>query len=395
MDTQATAAARLRRRRRSMGWTLIAILALAVLLPSASYFLSATGGSAYAQEAPLPAPIEQPRPQAEAEPAPQAWDPAGPNPRSETWRHARADGQGYVAASGPYTTNSLINNMGQNWRQLRNGPIHNIGGWLLIIVPLLILAFFVFKGRIRIEGGRSGLTVPRWTLFERTLHWFTAITFIVLAITGLSMLFGRTVLIPLFGLAANSAWANIAMNVHNYVGPAFSIGVIAMLVLWAVHNIPRRHDWEWFKKGGGIVGDHHPSAGRMNAGEKVWFWGGLFALGLVVIASGYVLDFPQFGQSRDTMAQAHLFHAVAAILWMAGAFGHIYIGTLGTEGALEGMTTGRVDTNWAKQHHDLWYQELIDQGVRPEPVGNETTPTRTAAVDEAGNRVPPPHPGPR
>lgn len=378
MDSRNDAAARLSRRRRSMGWSIVLILALAMLLPSAAYVVHFTTGVAQAQEqapAPAPAPaaeapppIEPPAVPVEAEPAPRAWDPAGPNPRSETWRHARADGGGYVAASGPYTTNTLINNSGQNWRQLRMGPVHNIGGWMLLLVPLAILVFFLFKGRMPIEGGRAGVTVTRWSLFDRTLHWFTAISFIILAITGLSLLFGRTVLIPIFGLAGNAAWANIAMNVHNYVGPVFSIGVLVMLVKWMALNIPRAHDLVWFKKGGGIFSDEHPPAGFLNGGEKVWFWGGVFFLGLIVIISGFVLDFPQFGQSRSTMSGAHLFHAVAAIAWICFAMGHIYIGTLGTEGALEGMTTGEVDVNWAKQHHDLWYDDLEREGgVPPSP----------------------------
>lgn len=348
------------RRRRSMGWSIVVMLVLAMALPSAGYLLH--HATAQAQEAPPPAPIQQPAPPAEAEPLPPAWNPAGPNPRSETWRHARADGAGTTTQTGPYTVNTLINNSGQNWRQLREGPIHNIGGWFLVLVPLALLAFFLIKGRQPIEGGRAGVTVPRWSLFDRTLHWFTAISFIVLAITGLSLLFGRTVLIPLFGHTGNAAWSVIAMNVHNYVGPVFSIGVVLMLVKWAVHNIPRRHDLEWFRKGGGIVGREHPPAGFMNGGEKVWFWGGIFFLGLIVIISGFVLNFPQFGQARSTMSTAHLFHAIAAIAWIGFAMGHVYIGTAGTEGALEGMTRGEVDVNWARQHHDLWLEELEREG---------------------------------
>lgn len=382
MDTGNDAATRLMRRRRSMGWSIVLVLALAMLLPATAYVVHFTTGAAHAQQpvqqpappAEAPPPIDPAAPPVEAEPAPRAWDPAGPNPRSETWRHARADGAGYVAASGPYTVNTLINNSGQNWRQLRMGPVHNIGGWFLVLVPLAILAFFLIKGRVPIEGGRAGVTIKRWSLFDRTLHWFTAITFIILAITGLSLLFGRTVLIPLFGLAGNAAWANIAMNVHNYVGPVFSIGVLVMIVKFMALNIPRRHDLEWFKRGGGIVGDDHPPAGFLNGGEKIWFWGGVFFLGLVVIVSGFVLDFPQFGQSRSTMSAAHLFHAVAAVAWICFAMGHIYIGTLGTEGALEGMTTGEVDVNWARQHHDLWLEDLQREGGVPPPPRAPTPP---------------------
>lgn len=363
---------RRRRLRRGATWSVALVLALSVLLPTAAFLLT-PDGIAHAQEA---EPVLQEPPVDERVATPPAW--TDTNPRSQTWRQARTGEPGYVAASGPYTTNTLINNSGENWRQIRNGPIHNLGGLLIILAALGVATFHMFKGRTPIEGGRAGYTVPRWSAFERGLHWFTAITFIALAITGLSMLFGRTVLIPLFGHTANAAWANVAMNIHNYVGPAFSVGVVLMILAWAKDNIFNRTDIAWFKAGGGIVGNEHPSAGKLNGGEKVWFWLGVFVLGLAVVITGFILDFPQFGQSRSTMGTAHIIHAAAALIWIGFAFGHIYIGTAGTEGALEGMTTGRVDVNWARQHHDLWYDELQEQGVRPEPADPGSPPPRPA-----------------
>lgn len=354
MNSQ-TIAARQSRRWRSMLWSLAAIIVLAVALPSIGYMV-ANAAQVYGPE----------REFSENSPT---------NPRSDMWRDARQGNAGTTTQSGPYVTDSLISNVGQNWRQIRGfqgdgdaGPLITYSGWALLIVLILLSAFFAVRGGVKLEQGRSGMTVQRWKGYERFIHWFTALTFIVLAITGLSLLFGRSVLIPLFGLTGFAGYAQWAMNVHNVVGPVFTIGVLAMVVLWAKDNIPTRVDLEWFKRGGGIFTKGHPSAGRMNGGEKAWFWGGVFGLGLIVSISGFIMVFPNLGfQTRDMMAWSQVIHAVAAVIWVALFFGHVYIGTLGTEGVLEGMTRGRVDVNWAKQHHNLWYEDLIAKGEQPVP----------------------------
>ncbi len=334
---------RRRRRWRSMLWSLVAILVLSMALPSIGYVVAQQtygGQRDFAED-------------------------QATNPRSDMWREAREGGAGFTTQTGPYVTNTLISNMGENWRQIRMGPMITWGGWFLIGVLVLIALFFLAFGRIRLEEGRSGMTVVRWRAYERALHWFTAISFIILAITGLSLLFGRTVLIPLFGPQGFAAYAQGAMYVHNFLGPLFSIGLLAMILLWIRHNIPNRTDWQWFKQGGGIIGKKHPSAGKLNGGEKIWFWVGVVLFGITVSVSGFVLDFPIFGQTRETMAVAQIIHAVVGLLWIGFFFGHAYIGTLGTEGALEGMTRGRVDVNWAKQHHDLWYEDVLAKGEQP------------------------------
>ncbi|MDX1604722.1 MAG: formate dehydrogenase subunit gamma [Candidatus Competibacterales bacterium] len=285
------------------------------------------------------------------------------NERANFWRAVRDGVGGYSAVQGP-EAGVLIQNGGENWRMLREGPVTSYGAYILIGALVLIVLVFLLFGRARLRGGREYMTVERWSLFDRTLHWFTAITFLILAITGLSLLFGREVLIPYIGKDAFAAYAGFAKDVHNYLGPFFSVALVIELLKWLPHNIPRGVDLIWFLKGGGIVGRGHPSAGRMNGGEKLWYWL-LFVVGLLLVASGLVLDFPIFGQTRSDMQLAQLIHVAAAIVLIAVALGHIYIGTLGTEGALEGMVTGRVDTRWAKQHHDLWYEELLAKGVKP------------------------------
>jgi formate dehydrogenase subunit gamma len=297
------------------------------------------------------------------------------NPRSQYWRAVREGDKGYTAIQGQ-ETNVLIQNGGQNWRQVRNGPIANIGGWVLFAVVLAILLFFAIRGPVRLEGGKSDRVVPRWALWERILHWYTAVLFIFLAITGLSLLYGRAVLIPLFGLGGFSGWAEFSKTSHNIVGPFFSIGVVLTLILSFRHNLWEKGDWEWIKKAGGFFSaKSHPPSGRVNVGQKVVAYWAMFFLGLAVVVTGFIMDFPNFGQIRETMQLANMIHASAAALWIALILGHIYLGTVGVEGAYEGMATGYVDENFAKQHHSLWYPNVKDQ-ARPREEGAPGAVTR-------------------
>ena len=341
-----------------MAWSFLFIVLSAMILPTASYLIS--GEQAHAQVT------------------------NDQNQRANFWRAVREGAPGYSSVSGP-EAGVFINNGGQNWRQLRNGIIANYGGWAIVIALGVIALFFLLRGRIKIEEEASGLTVPRWKTWERVMHWYTAILFVLLSISGLSMLFGRAVLVPLLGAKGFSAWANLSINVHNYVGPFFAIGVFAMLLFWVKNNIPNATDMAWFARGVGIIGKGHPSAGKLNGGEKIWFWIVIFVGLIAVCGSGLVLIgwMAQLGlvdATRATMQMAHQVHAIAAIIWVVVFFGHAYIGTLGTEGALEGMTTGRVSAEWAKQHHDLWYDDVKGQAARVEQsAGGAASPSTSAS----------------
>jgi formate dehydrogenase subunit gamma len=304
------------------------------------------------------------------------------NVRSEYWRAVRQGEVGFSTTQGN-ETGVLIQHQGENWRALREGPIKQYGGYLLIGAVVLIALFFALVGRIKLEGGRDFMTIERWSVLDRTVHWITAISFIILAVTGLSLLFGREVLIPVIGPRAFAAYASLSLTVHNYVGPLFAVTLIIQLLKWLPHNIPKSVDFVWFMKGGGMIGKAHPSAGRMNGGEKMWYWL-LFLVGGVLVGSGLFLDFPIFGQTRGEMQQAHLLHAISAVVLIAVALGHIYIGTIGTEASLEGMVKGRVDTKWAKQHHDLWYEEQLAKGVKPVKAADRDVPTQAAQSGQSG-----------
>ena len=340
--TIQSAPAQRKRRGRAMAWSALFVVCAAMLLPAASYLLSGGGhDSAHAQVV------------------------DDENQRANFWRAVRRGEAGYSAVSGA-ESGVFINNGGQNWRQMRNGIIANYGGWAIIAALIALVLFYAIRGEIKVESEKSGVTVPRWRTWERAMHWYTAALFVILAITGLSLLFGRVVLIPVLGAKGFALWANFSINAHNIIGPFFTIGVFAMLLFWAKNNIPNATDLKWLAAGGGIIGNRHPSAGKANGGEKIWYWIVIFVGLLAVCVSGLALIgwIAQLGfgdVTRATMQNMHQIHSIAAIIWIVVFFGHAYIGTLGTEGALEGMTTGRVSAEWAQQHHDLWYEEVKDQ----------------------------------
>ena len=336
------------RRRRAMLWSYLIILVAILVLPMSgyvySYFSSQTAQAAAKQDT---------------------------NPRANFWRYVRDGNQGDTTQSGPYTTDVLIQNGGQNWREIRNGPEVTYGAALMGIMLAAIIVFYLYRGRVRLEGGRSGVRVPRFTVNDRMVHWTVAVTFIVLAITGLSLLYGRAVLIPVFGLVGFSYVAAAFKFVHNLFGPIFVVALVFMILSFIRGNLPEKGDLKWLVEGGGLLGKR-VSAGRYNAGEKIWFWV-VVTMGLTASVTGLILDFPVFGQTRGAMQWSQIIHGVSAIIFITGAFGHIYIGTLGMEGSLESMTQGSVDANWAKEHHDRWYEEMKRSG-------------RVGAVDEAPGR---------
>ena len=253
----------------------------------------------------------------------------------------------------------LIQSAGEDWRQLRNGPVTQWGGWLLVAMLIVIIAFYLIRGTIRLSTPRTGRLIERFTVVERIAHWTTAITFVILAISGMLMLFGKHVVLPVFGYSVFSGMAFVSKGLHNFIGPVFSLSIIVTFILFVRDNFPEKGDLTWFKRFGGLfTKDAHVPSGRFNAGEKVWFWGGLTVLGIIMTVTGLILDFPNFQQTRGQMQLAWTWHAIAAVLFICGSMGHIYIGTLGMEGAFKAMRTGNVDEAWAKEHHEYWYDDI-------------------------------------
>ncbi len=279
------------------------------------------------------------------------------NPRADTWRAVRR-GETGTTTSNARAHEVLIQTEGQLWREFRNGPLASISPYLLGGVLAAIGVFFLIFGQDKLEDGRSGILLHRFSLAERILHWYTATLFVLLAVSGLSLLFGRAVLIPVFGPQGFAGYMQVGLFVHNVSGPLFLAGLAVEFFAWVKDNIPKKMDVRWFRNLGGIIGGPRPHAGKINGGEKAWFWLMVLA-GTATGITGVILDFPVWGQSRQTMQLAHVIHASVAILFVAASFGHIYIGTIGVEGTFEGMWRGEVDAEWAKQHEDLWYEEKM------------------------------------
>ncbi len=301
----------------------------------------------------------------------------GSSSDSELWRQIRRGNPGTVVGGDP-NSGMMIQSAGQDWRMIRNDQLPKYAAWAILGMLLLLSLFFAIRGRMKISHGPSGRTITRFSLIERVGHWLLASSFILLALTGLNLIFGKSLLIPLLGKDAFASITVFGKLVHNYVGFAFMLGLIMIVVMWIWHNIPTLTDVKWLFRAGGMLGGGHPHARKFNAGQKIIFW--LVVLcGISISLSGWALMNPfttnmfsgtfeiansWFGTSYQTDLTAiqeqqyqSLWHAIMAVFMIVVILAHIYIGSVGMEGALPAMTTGDVDTNWAKEHHSIWAEE--------------------------------------
>ncbi|NRB17960.1 MAG: formate dehydrogenase subunit gamma [Rhodobacteraceae bacterium] len=306
----------------------------------------------------------------------------------EFWRGLRYGSADVRVSAGGEVATVLVQDGGLRWLAFRAGPLRQYGGWLLLGTMALLLVFYLLRGKIAIEGEKTGRTVTRFKAFERFGHWLLGGAFILLGITGLTSLFGRVLIIPYLGKEANSTLLELGKWVHNTVAWAFIVGLVIIFVMWVAHNLPDRTDLVWIRQAGGIVGSKHPPAKKFNAGQKVIFWS-VILLGASISLTGVSLLFPyhlplfaksfavandiglagllQLGELPATLAPqeemqlAQVWHAILAFVLMAIVIAHIYIGSVGMEGAYDAMGSGEVDEAWAKQHHSLWLEE-IQQG---------------------------------
>jgi len=354
MRTEESGPPTARRRRRRIHLTVAGLFALILGLPLLGYVGPPTTGAQPAEEGPR---------------AEQGF-PGGDNPRSNYWGAVREGVEGTTTVEGVGMT-TLIQNSGEIYREVRNGPLATYGAGLMGLMLVGLIGFYLIRGSIRLKEGRSGAEVPRFSGYERGLHWTVAVLFILLAVTGLILLYGRAFLIPVLGPGGFAASADLSKSTHNFLGPVFVVALVLMLIHFFRDNIPRLKDFR------GLLRSRDKGIGRFNLFEKGWFWLILVA-GLVVAVTGLILDFPLFDQSRFAMQLSQILHAVGGVLLITGALGHIYMGTVGMEGSLEGMTSGSVDANWAREHHDGWYDEMKQAG-RVEPA---------APSGEQGSEVP-------
>jgi formate dehydrogenase subunit gamma len=284
---------------------------------------------------------------------------------SEIWRAIRS-GEKFTSSLPNPQAGVLIQSEGETWRAFRNGPLSTYGAWALLGIVALLGLFFAIRGRIRIESGRSGHPIERFGFLDRFAHWLTASSFLVLALSGLNMLYGRYLLRPLIGPQAFS-WLTIGGKyAHNFLAFGFMIGLALMIVLWIWQNFPNRYDFIWLAKAGGLLSRHgHAPSKKFNAGQKILFW-------LVVLAGISVstwvnwlfgTDYPTQLAPLQEMQLAQVWHAIVGLFLTVVIIGHIYIGTVGMEGAFEAMGTGEVDENWAREHHDKWVEDLERKGA--------------------------------
>lgn len=304
---------------------------------------------------------------------------------SQIWRAVRHGLSGSVSIPDEKAA-TLVQSDGEVWRQLRTGPFFDYLGMAILGTIVFLALFFAVRGRIRIEHGFSGKTIMRFSTFERTAHWLMATSFILLALTGLNMSYGRELVMPLIGKDTFGLMAGYLKLIHHYVAFAFMLGLATAFVTWVIHNIPNRHDLVWLAKGGGLLSKHsHPPSRKFNAGQKIIFWL-VMLCGLSMSLSGWALLFPfHYHFFSDTMsALSHIginlpsligmpeppytviqeqqydsiWHALVAVAMICLILAHIYIGSVGMEGAFDAMGKGEVDINWAKEHHSLWVEEV-------------------------------------
>ncbi len=324
------------------------------------------GGGAFAQQVPT-LPQQGANPQgAGGSPANNLANTLGGASDSDIWRQVRRGVRGEVSIP-DRTAGVLVQSEGDNWRAIRNGPIVTYGWWLLAATCALLGLFFAVRGRIGLDSGASGKTIERFNGFERFVHWLTAGSFVVLALTGLNTLYGRY----LFAMDAagdagdfgvlHTAFATLSYYgkfAHNYIGFPFIVGVVLMFVIWVRHNLPDKYDLTWLAKGGGMfMSGVHPPSDQFNFGQKTIFWIVVLA-GTALFVTGLSLMFPFYWFGMQDMQLMSLIHVIIALIFIAVMIAHIYIGSLGMEGAFAAMGTGQVDENWAREHHSVWVAEV-------------------------------------
>ena len=276
---------------------------------------------------------------------------------------------------------SRLASAGESWRQVRNNIIIPYGAALLLIAVGAMALFYFAKGTIELHGQETGRKIERFTPFERSAHWANAIAFVTLAISGIVIAYGKYFLLPIMG-GTLFGWLSFALkNVHNFAGPLFAVSLVVVFITFVKDNLPSKDDVVWLLKGGGLFSGTEVPSHRFNAGEKVVFWGGVLLLGAIVVGSGLVLDMllPGLIYERGTMQIASMIHGVAALFMMAMFIGHIYMGTIGMRGAYKAMREGYVDETWAKEHHELWYDDVKSGKIPAQRSAASNTPANSNA----------------
>ncbi len=306
-----------------------------------------------------------------------------PGNNAPVWREVQSGEPNYTSVKGPETGvliqpqarffgQETMTTAGEAWRKYRNGPVTFYGGILILAFAGMIALFYFWKGEIKLKEPSNGKLMKRFSVLERTAHWSMAISFCVLGISGLVMFFGKHVILPVIGHTLFAWLTMLAKNLHNFIGPLFMLSVLLAFIVFVRHNFPAKGDLTWILKGGGMVSGEHIPTGRFNAGEKGWFWLGVVVLGTAMSVTGLIMLFPNFEQVRSTMQQANVVHGIGSVIFVAMSLAHIYIGTIGMQGAYDGMRTGYSEEVWVKEHHETWYNDVKSGKIKIE--GDEPAP---------------------
>jgi formate dehydrogenase subunit gamma len=353
-------------------------LVLALLQFALPFLLILGGGTALAQQ---DAQAQQ-EAQAQAQ-AQRQQDQPGNN--APVWREVRKSEQEHYTSVKGRETGVLIHSAGETWRELRNGWIVPVAGWLLVAAACVMGLFHLLHGPVALEGKPTGRLIQRFTALQRVAHWSLAISFCILAVTGLIMLVGKHVLLPIIGHTLFAWLADIGKLLHNFVGPVFAASVVLMFFVFIKGALPAKGDLKWLIKAGGAFEGKHMPVGKHHAGHKVWFWGSIVVMSTIISASGLVMDFPTFDQTRSVMIVVNIVHGVAGGLLMALSLTHIYMGTVGVQGAYEGMRYGYVDETYAKEHHVYWYEDVKSGKVKADTARG--TPEAPQGLERVGEPI--------
>lgn len=304
---------------------------------------------------------------------------------ADLWRAVRSGQVNVSVSAGGDVAKVLVQDGGMAWYKFRSGPLAYYGGMLLLGTIGALVLFYILRGRVKVDAPMTGRTITRFKSVERFAHWMLAGSFILLGITGLFVKYGRDYIAPYVGKEVNSSLLIASKFVHNNVAWVFMLALVMIFFMWAWQNLPNRTDIIWFVQAGGIVGSKHPPAKKFNAGQKIIFWS-CIVLGGSISVSGLSLLFPfelplfsktftmlndlgipaALGMAelpadmapQEEMQLAQTWHAIVSFVLMAIIIAHIYIGSLGMQGAFTAMRTGEVDEAWAKQHHSIWLEEV-------------------------------------
>jgi len=305
----------------------------------------------------------------------------------EMWRALRYGSADLKVSTGGEVATVVMQDGGMTWLEFRRGPLRTYGGWLLLGTLAALAVFYLLRGKVRTDAPNTGRLVVRFKAIERFGHWLLAGSFILLGVTGLAVLFGRVVLAPALGKDVNATLLVWSKLIHNNVAWAFILGLVMVFVMWVANNIPSRLDLVWFRQFGGIIGNAHPPAKKFNAGQKIIFWSVILfgtSIALTGVSLLFPFEMPLFAKSfsvlnatglpqlvglgelpavlapQEEMQLAQVWHTLLAFVLMAIILAHIYIGSVGMEGAYDAMGSGEVDEAWAEQHHSLWLEEVLE-----------------------------------